>query len=146
MDTTTDSSMMDNTTYYFEGDTPILQAIGKWSYLIYSHRELIQMYIHLILSAVFPIYIGSHASLRRPPSAAVPKKKMDEDGEEEEEAKIEGLTPSDAVMFPVIAGITLGGLYLVIKWMQDPKLLNKILNIYFSGMFLFDDSFQNKWC
>jgi len=94
------------------------------------------MYIHLILAAVFPIYIGAHASLRRPPSAAVPKKKAPgEDGDDEdEEVKIEGMTPSDAILFPILAGITLGGLYLVIKWLDDPKVLNKILNIYFSGM------------
>lgn len=119
---------------YFEGDSPVLQFIGKWCYIIYTKRELIQMYIHLILAAVFPIYIGAHASLRRPPSAAVPKKSKDEDGDDEEEAKIEGMTPSDAIVFPILAGITLGGLYAVIKWMDDPKLLNKILNVYFSGM------------
>lgn len=97
------------------------------------------MYIHLILAAVFPIYIGAHASLRRPPSAAVPKKKTaaekakswEED--EEEEVHIEGLTPSDAVLFPVMAGITLAVLYGIIKWLNDPRLLNKILNVYFSG-------------
>jgi minor histocompatibility antigen H13 len=67
----------------------------------------------------------------------VPKKKAPgEDGDDEEEAKIEGMTPSDAILFPILAGATLGGLYLVIKWLDDPKLLNKILNVYFSGMFL----------
>ena len=123
---------------YFQGDSPFLQSIGEWSYLIYTQQELIQMYIHLILAAVFPIYIGAHASLRRPPSAAVPKKKAPgEDGDDEdEEVKIEGMTPSDAILFPILAGITLGGLYLVIKWLDDPKLLNKILNVYFSGMCL----------
>ncbi|KAH6710975.1 peptidase A22B, signal peptide peptidase, partial [Leptodontidium sp. MPI-SDFR-AT-0119] len=115
----------------------VLQFIGKWCYIIYTKRELIQMYIHLILAAVFPIYIGAHASLRRPPSAAVPKKSKDEDGDDEEEAKIEGMTPSDAIVFPILAGITLGGLYAVIKWMDDPKLLNKILNVYFSGLGIF---------
>ncbi|KAH7409364.1 signal peptide peptidase-domain-containing protein [Cadophora sp. MPI-SDFR-AT-0126] len=123
---------------YFEGDSPVLQFIGKWSYIIYARHELIQMYIHLILAAVFPIYIGSHASLRRPPSAAVPKKKAPgEDGDDEEDAKIEGMTPSDAILFPILAGVTLGGLYLVIKWLDDPKLLNKILNVYFSGLGVF---------
>jgi len=124
---------------YFQGDSPFLQSIGEWSYLIYTQQELIQMYIHLILAAVFPIYIGAHASLRRPPSAAVPKKKAPgEDGDDEdEEVKIEGMTPSDAILFPILAGITLGGLYLVIKWLDDPKVLNKILNIYFSGLGVF---------
>ncbi|PBP27697.1 hypothetical protein BUE80_DR001347 [Diplocarpon rosae] len=123
-----------------EGDSAILHFVGKWSYLVYHHRELLQMYIHLILAAVFPIYIGSHASLRRPSSAGLPKKKLDQYGKEEEvekEIKIEGLTPSDAMLFPVMAGITLGGLYLLIKWLDDPKLLNKILNVYFSTLGVF---------
>ncbi|PBP20974.1 hypothetical protein BUE80_DR008268 [Diplocarpon rosae] len=123
-----------------EGDSAILHFVGKWSYLIYHHRELLQMYIHLILAAVFPIYIGSHASLRRPSSAGLPKKKLDQYGKEvevEKEIKIEGLTPSDAMLFPIMAGITLGGLYLLIKWLDDPKLLNKILNVYFSTLGVF---------
>ncbi|KAJ5051688.1 uncharacterized protein L3040_001461 [Drepanopeziza brunnea f. sp. 'multigermtubi'] len=128
----------------FSGESPILQSIGRWSYTAYHKRELIQMYIHLVAAAIFPIYIGSHASLRRPPSAAAPKKRInahgkivDENGDEEEEVRIEGLTPSDAVLFPIMAGITLGGLYLIIKWLEDPKLLNKILNVYFSGLGIF---------
>ncbi|OWO99113.1 hypothetical protein B2J93_1911 [Marssonina coronariae] len=132
---------MDTFSPHIEGDgSSIIQFVGKWSYLIYHHRELLQMYLHLILAAIFPIYIGSHASLKRPPSAALPKKKIGPDGKEEKgekEIKIEGLTPSDAVLFPIVAGITLGGLYWLIKWLEDPKLLNKILNIYFSTLGIF---------
>lgn len=97
------------------------------------------MYLHLIVSSLFPIFVGSHASLQRPPSAATPKKSEnnEEDDEIEVETTIEGLTPSDAIMFPLGAGITLGGLYLVIKWMNNPDLLNKILNWYFCGMGIF---------
>lgn len=120
----------------FEGDSPILQFIGKWGYKIYEERELIQMYIHLIISALFPIYIGAHASLRRPPSAEEPKKLKTAEDEDEDEIKVEptleGLSPSDAILFPILAGFTLTGLYFLIKWIQDPKLLNKILNYYFS--------------
>jgi minor histocompatibility antigen H13 len=122
----------------FAGESLVLQTIGRWGHTIYAERELWQMYIHLVLSAIFPIYIGAHASLRRPPSAEMPKKKEgdeDDDDELEVEQVVEGLTPSDAIMFPVMAGITLGGLYLVIKWLKDPKILNKILNWYFSGNF-----------
>ena len=53
------------------------------------------------------------------------------------EPTVEGLTPSDAIMFPVLAGITLGGLYLLIKWLKDPALLNKILGWYFSALGVF---------
>ena len=33
---------------------------------------------------------------------------------------MEGLSPSDAIMFPVLAGATLAGLYFIIKWLEDP--------------------------
>jgi minor histocompatibility antigen H13 len=125
----------------FEGESPVLQFIGKWGYKIYEGREEIQMYIHLILSALFPIYIGAHASLRRPPSAAKPPKSKKAENEDDDEIKVEptveGLTPSDAILFPILAGVTLTGLYYLIKWIQDPKLLNKILNYYFSLIGIF---------
>jgi len=35
-------------------------------------------------------------------------------------------------MFPLLAGCTLAGLYFLIKWLQDPALLNMILNWYFA--------------
>ena len=45
---------------------------------------------------------------------------------------MEGLSPTDAIIFPLLAGSTLTGLYFLIKWLNDPVLLNKILNWYFS--------------
>lgn len=54
-------------------------------------RPFIPMYIHLIISALFPIYTGAHASLSRPSSAAKPDKKTkkeQEDEEDEEEEKV----------------------------------------------------------
>lgn len=105
-------------------------------------------YIHLLVSAIFPIYTGAHASLSRPSSAAKPEKKQkkseqssegtESDAEDEVVVqKMEGLSPSDAIMFPLMAGLTLGSLYLIIKWLKDPALLNKILRWYFSQMGLF---------
>ncbi|EEH35120.1 peptidase A22B family protein [Paracoccidioides lutzii Pb01] len=107
-------------------------------------KPLIPTYSHLLVSALFPIYIGAHASLTRPSSAAKPttrKNKLEtddenEDSDEEDDesslTKMEGLEPSDAIMFPVMAGLTLGGLYLLINWLNDPAILNKILGFYFS--------------
>jgi minor histocompatibility antigen H13 len=100
---------------------------------------MIQMEIHLILSALFPIIIGSHASLKRPSSAAPPE---NEDSDESEDSELEdkvdqplnaGLTPSDAIIFPITAGLTLGGLYFVIVWMDKADLVNTIMNAYLSG-------------
>lgn len=129
-----------------EGDSPLLQLIGYYSSKLYDEADLIQMYGHLLLSALFPIYIGSHASLRRPPSAAKPTKKSkltldtnaDEDDDETEiEQPVDGLTPTDAIIFPILAGFTLTGLYLLLKWLKDPALLNKILGWYFSTLGVF---------
>jgi minor histocompatibility antigen H13 len=132
-----------------EGDSPVLQFMGKWAYKVYQEREFILMYIHLLLSALFPIYVGCHATLRCPPSASDPttKKKAastssdneddDELDEVEAQSAVEGLTPSDAILFPVFASFTLGGLYLLIEWLNDPALLNKILGYYFSLIGIF---------
>ncbi|CAL00395.1 uncharacterized protein An15g02400 [Aspergillus niger] len=119
--------------------SPIAELLGQAIYQFTQIKPLLPTYGHLLVSALFPIYIGAHASLSRPSSAAKPEK-SEEDGdesEEEEEAggiqKMEGLAPSDALMFPLTAGLTLGGLYLVIKHM-GADLLNKILGYYFSQM------------
>jgi minor histocompatibility antigen H13 len=134
---------MDSLFSHFEGGSPVLQFIGNRLQYVYDHHEQFGMYLHLILSALFPIIIGAHASLKRPPSSAPSEKEGGDteeddelDGEVNQDLLIEGLTPSDAILFPVIAGLTLGSLYLVIKWMKDAKILNKILNYYFSGKLL----------
>lgn len=104
-----------------------------------ENRPLIPMYIHLIVSAVFPIYAGAHASLSRPSSAAAPTRKTREqaviDGDEDEEAeqKMEGLSPRDAVVFPLTAAAVLTGLYFLIKrFGADP--INLILGWYFAAV------------
>lgn len=97
-------------------------------------QPLLPTYLHVLFSALISIYIGAHASLSIPSSAAKPPN--DESGkdeqEEESEQEMEGLSPSDAIMFPVLAGSTLAGLYFLIKWLDDLTLLNQILNWYFS--------------
>ncbi|KAI9767080.1 MAG: hypothetical protein M1835_007085, partial [Candelina submexicana] len=108
-------------------------------------QPFIPTYLHLLVSALFPIYTGAHASLSRPSSAAQPEKRTrdrdddEDDGHEDVDAgqKMEGLSPSDAIMFPLLAGTTLAGLYFLIKWLQDPALLNKLLNWYFSSFGIF---------
>ncbi|KAK1145839.1 hypothetical protein N8T08_003785 [Aspergillus melleus] len=126
--------------------SPFAEFLGQAIYHITAVKPLIPTYAHLLVSALFPIYIGAHASLSRPNSATKRPKKTsddesddeDEDDEEEGESKgkMESLEPSDAIMFPLTAGLTLGGLYLVIKYM-GAELLNKILGFYFSQMGVF---------
>lgn len=118
-------------------------------------KPMIPTYIHLLISALFCIYTGAHASLSRPSSAAKPAKKRrkdsngddetqeDDDTDDEESIiqKMEGLEPSDAIMFPILSGLTLGGLYLLLKHF-DAAMLNKVLNWYFSHAgFMFATAF-----
>ena len=109
----------------------ILQAVGYRAVVGFPY---LTTYIHLLLSAIFPIYAGAHASLSRPSSAAKPSKgtkKRDDDFEEQEQT-MEGLGPIDALLLPLAAGFVLVSLYFLIKWLEDPALLNKILNWYFA--------------
>ena len=109
----------------------ILQAVGYRAVIGFPY---LTTYIHLLLSAIFPIYAGAHASLSRPSSAAKPSKgtKKRDDDFEEQEQKMEGLGPIDALLLPLAAGLVLASLYFLIKWLEDPALLNKILNWYFA--------------
>ena len=114
------------------------QFLGQASHQFSVVQPMLGTYLHIILSALFAIYTGSHASLTRPVSAAKPTKKRTRSDETDEEEssdnvqKMEGLTPTDAIMFPILAGSTLAGLYFLIKWLEDPAILNKILNWYFT--------------
>ncbi|THY59502.1 peptidase A22B, signal peptide peptidase [Aureobasidium pullulans] len=128
------------------GPGPVSELLGMLAYAFAQVQPLLPLYTHLVLSALFPIVTGAYSSLSRPSSAAKPLKKPkdhrrsdeqdDEDDDEDSIQKMEGLSPSDAVIFPVLAGCTLGGLYLLIKYM-GASLLNKILRWYFSAMAIF---------
>lgn len=130
----------------------VARIFGRVAYEFALMQPMIPTYIHLLVSALFPIYAGAHASLSRPSSAAQPKKRKtkrkathvedDESSEDEEEElhKMEGLSPSDAIVMPLLAGCTLAGLYFLIKWLKDPTLLNKILNAYFALFGIFSVS------
>ena len=130
--------------------TPLTETLG---YLAYHFNELypfIPMSAHLIVSALFPIYTGAHSSLSRPSSALKPPKKKkqrttssdsdssseDEDEDESLLGRMEGLSPSDAIIFPLLAGCTLAGLYYLIKYL-GPEMINKVLGWYFSAMAIF---------
>ncbi|KAL1993764.1 hypothetical protein VTN49DRAFT_2433 [Thermomyces lanuginosus] len=119
----------------------LLESVAAWFKYLVPIKPILVSEIHLILSAVLPIYAGAHASLSRPSSAAKPPKKSEDESDEDEareiKQKLESLEPSDAILFPLMAGITLAGLYLVIEWLRDPTIFNKALNIYFSIMGLF---------
>ncbi|EFQ34956.1 signal peptide peptidase [Colletotrichum graminicola M1.001] len=101
---------------------------------LYFYASLFTIEAKLIFSALATIYIGAHGSLRRPPSAAPAKRKDGERERKEDEPITEGLLPTDAILFPLLAGAMLIGLYYLIQWLQDPAILNKILRVYMSVM------------
>ena len=116
---------------------------STWSVL--SDMSFLALEAQLVLGALGIIYVGAHASIRRPPSAAPSKPRRpkgqaredadeDEDEDEDEERVTQGLELSDAIMFPFLAGIMLVGLYYLIQYLQDPEILNKILRWYMSTM------------
>lgn len=116
--------------------------LGRAAYEAHVMRPLLPTYLHLLISALFPIWIASHASLVRPTSASKPVTKTgsssdDEDEPEEVSQKIENLSTSDALLFPLMAGVVLAGLYFLLKNLQDPAWLNWGLNLYFSQMGVF---------
>lgn len=128
---------MDNTT------TPSPEGFAATAAFHFQQiRPMMPLYIHLILSSLFPIVTGSFASLSRPSTAAKPKKRTKKpDGEiveeeEDVEQKMEGLSPKDAIVLPITAGAVLGVLYWLIKqYGADP--INLILGWYFSGVGIF---------
>lgn len=132
---------------HLEGDSLILQEIGKWASIIWSFRPLAQMELHLILSALFPIVIGAHASLKRPPSAGPPETD-EEDNVDGLDAVVDeplnaGLTPSDAILFPVTAGLMLGGLYYAIVYLGKVDLVNMLMNGYLSSKSVYVEDLEH---
>ncbi|KAH8757583.1 signal peptide peptidase-domain-containing protein [Diaporthe sp. PMI_573] len=115
-------------------------------------KDFFSIEIKMVLSAILIIYVGAHASLRRPPSAAPPTKLKRKGGklvvDDEKEHFAQGFQATDAILFPIIAAAVLIGLYYLIKWLQDPAVLNMILRLYMAmtgvlsiGIF-FGDIFQ----
>lgn len=135
---------------------PVMEFLGRVAYEFEVMQPLIPTYLHLLVSAIFPIWTAAHSSLSRPPSAAPRQRRKskgkgkgkstrgeggfetddeedeDSENEDEESHKIESLTPSDAIVFPLLAGATLASLYFILKWLQDPAWLNRVLGVYFS--------------
>lgn len=90
--------------------------------------DFLLLELKLVTGAMGIIFLGAHASLRRPPSAAISKDKKRR--KQDDEAFTQGLELSDAILFPIMAAIVLVGLYYLIQWLQDPALINKILRSY----------------
>ena len=90
-------------------------------------------YAHLVFAAVLTIFAGSHASLTRPSSAAKPPRRPGTKKSPKPERRMEGLAPADALWYPLFTGALLAGLYFLLRWLDDPDVLNAILNWYLSA-------------
>lgn len=102
-----------------------------FSYHMLLKPDFLLVEAQVILSALSIIWLGSHASLRRPPSAAPVKTKKGK-SKPKDDHFTEGFSASDAIMLPIMAGVVLIGLYYLIEWLQDPDMLNKCLRVYLS--------------
>lgn len=124
----------------FTGNLTLVESMYQWPAAIWNNRDFLLLEVRIVGTAMACIYVSSQAALRRPPSARLPKKKKGRHGKKTDESSedeyVQGLLLSDAIMFPILAGMVLVGLYYLIKWLEDPAILNKILGVYFSVMSL----------
>lgn len=98
-----------------------------------AQRDFLLVEIKLILSSLAIIYVGAHGSLRRPPSASPPKSCGSRRDRRDADAPFsQGLIPSDAITFPLMAAGILMGLYYLLQWLKDPDILSRILRGYMS--------------
>ncbi|KAI0458125.1 signal peptide peptidase-domain-containing protein [Xylaria acuta] len=116
-----------------------LEKLATAPTILLQHKDLLVLESRIVFTALACIYIGSHGAIRRPPSAKLPKTRKNgkhKEAENRDDQYVQGLLPSDAIMFPILAGTVLVGLYYLLKWLEDPDILNKILKVYFSVMSL----------
>ncbi|KAK9419427.1 hypothetical protein SUNI508_07402 [Seiridium unicorne] len=123
------------------GNLTLFESFTQLPATLWKHQDLFILEAKIVFAALGCIYLGAHASLRRPPSASPPPKKKSKHGvlqkdEDQDEQFVQGLVASDAIMFPVLAGTVLVGLYYLIKWLEDPAIISKIMGVYFSIMSL----------
>lgn len=122
------------------GNLTLIQSLSQFPAALWKHQDLFMLEAKIVAAALGCIYLGAHASLRRPPSAKAPSKKSKSGKKtrhhDDDDQLVQGLVASDAIMFPILAGTVLVGLYYLIKWLEDPAIISKIMGIYFSVMSL----------
>ncbi|KAI1352691.1 signal peptide peptidase-domain-containing protein [Xylaria sp. FL0043] len=134
-----DEISLNNTTGSMLLNQTIFEQLASIPAVLLQHMDLLVVETRIVFTALACIYIGSHAAIRRPPSAKLSKtgkRGKDDESETRDDQHVQGMLPSDAIMIPILAGTVLIGLYYLIKWLGDPDILNKILRVYFSIMSL----------
>ncbi|KAJ8122454.1 hypothetical protein O1611_g9833 [Lasiodiplodia mahajangana] len=134
-----DEMSLSNVTYAMALNETFVEKLASVPTVLLQNMDLLALEARIVFSALACIYIGSHGAIRRPPSAKSPKPGEDGEGkvdEKRDDRYVQGLLPSDAIMFPILAGTVLIGLYYLIKWLEEPDILNTLLRGYFSVMSL----------
>ena len=124
------NSFAGGTNQSLETNATLASPPHTFAYSMLLNPDFLMVEAQVILSALAIIWLGAHASLRRPPSAALTKPKGKKKPKDDQFT--EGFAASDAIMLPILAGVVLIGLYYLIEWLQDPDILNKILRYYLS--------------
>ncbi|RYP59145.1 hypothetical protein DL769_008652 [Monosporascus sp. CRB-8-3] len=127
--------VMTNLTDVISTNQTFFEKLASLPTKLYDRQGLLYLEARIVFASLACIYIGSHAALRRPPSAKPKRDKGKAKGQqkdEEDDQFVQGLMPSDAILFPIMAGVVLVGLYYLITWLDDPDIINKILRTYFS--------------
>ncbi|KAI1815638.1 signal peptide peptidase-domain-containing protein [Poronia punctata] len=136
-----DGLSLSNSTVLTADNLTFFDKVSGMPATLLEHGGLLFLEAKIVFAALACIYIGSYGALRRPPSANLPKKKKGkkgkkDDADDEDDQYVQGMLPSDAILFPIMAGTILVGLYYLIKWLEDPDILNKFFQLYFSAMSL----------
>ncbi|CAE6480245.1 unnamed protein product [Rhizoctonia solani] len=99
-----------------------------------QHIDSVLTYGGLVGLASASVYAGSLGSYKAPkPLKLKTQRQTDEDDSDDEEELSERLGSSEAILFPIIGSVVLGGLYLAFKyWGED--WINKFLGYYFCVM------------
>ncbi|KAL5631959.1 hypothetical protein ACGC1H_000100 [Rhizoctonia solani] len=100
--------------------------------VVIQHIDSVLTYGGLVALASASVYAGSLGSYKAP-KPLKSQRPTDEDDSDDEEELSERLGASEAVLFPIIGSVVLGGLYLAFKyWGVD--WINKFLGYYFCVM------------
>ncbi|KAG8719544.1 hypothetical protein FRC09_010982 [Ceratobasidium sp. 395] len=95
-----------------------------------QHLDALLSYTGLVSLATTSVYIGSLGSYKPPKRTKSPTNSNNDSDSDDEEELTERLSSSDAVWFPIIGSVVLGGFYLAFKYLGDDW-INKLMGYYF---------------
>ncbi|KAF8745890.1 Presenilin, signal peptide peptidase, family, partial [Rhizoctonia solani] len=98
-----------------------------------QHIDSVLTYGGLVGLASASVYAGSLGSYKAPKPLKVKLQVGEDDSDDDEEELSERLGSSEALLFPILGSIMLGGLYLAFKYLGE-EWINKLLGYYFCVM------------